>query len=66
MAIPAGGYGMAMTPFALILWVAAIVCWVIAAVSGWRGAPGPGWSGGLVPAGLALAGGAVVVGALGG
>jgi hypothetical protein len=54
-----------MTPFVLILWVAAIVCWIIAAVSGWR-APGPAWGGGLVPLGLALAGGAVVVGALGG
>lgn len=55
-----------MTPFVLILWVAAIVCWVIAAFANWR-APAPGWGGGLVPLGLALAGSAVVVGgALGG
>ena len=56
-----------MTPLVLILWVAAIVCWVLAAVTGWRAAaPAPGWWGGLVPLGLALAGAAVVVGALGG
>lgn len=55
-----------MTPFVLILWVAAIVCWIIAAFVGWR-APAPvAWGGGLVPLGLALAGAAVVVGGLGG
>ena len=54
-----------MTPFVLILWVAAIVCWVIVAFANWR-APAPGWGGGLVPLGLALAGSAVVVGGLGG
>jgi hypothetical protein len=63
--MPSLGYNEGMTPFVLILWVAAIVCWIIAAVSGWRGAPAPGWGGGLVPLGLALAGSAVVVGALG-
>jgi hypothetical protein len=55
-----------MTPFVLILWVAAIVCWVIATFSSWRGAPAPSWNGALVPLGLALAGAAVVVGGLGG
>lgn len=57
-----------MTPVVLILWVAAIVCWVIAAIGGWRvagPAPAPVWYGGLVPLGLALAGSAVVLGAIG-
>jgi hypothetical protein len=48
-----------MSPLVLILWVAAIVCWVIAALRP------PSWPG-LIPAGLALAGAAVVVASLGG
>jgi hypothetical protein len=64
--MPWPGYSKGMTPFVLILWVAAIVCWVIATFSSWRGTPAPGWGGALVPLGLALAGSAVVVGGLGG